>query len=458
MGLLLYGAFLPHRRLEIGYLSILGVLLTALFVLGDLETASDDFFLINPFTNFMKLLVLAGSTLSLILSLDYIAHKQKQRYEFPILMLFATLGMMMMISSNHLLSLYIALEIQSLSLYVLAAFHRDSGSVSEAGLKYFILGALSSGLLLYGASLLYGYTGHADFQGIATALNNDTISIGGVIGMTFIAAGMAFKLSLAPFHMWTPDVYEGTSSEITAFLAIAPKIAAMALFLRLLYEPFGSIVPLWQQVLIFMALASMLLGAFTALFQTNLKRLLAYSAISHMGYALVGVIPATLEGLSAVVVYMTIYLIMISGVFGIILCLRREGRYIKEISHFAGLSRTHPLMALAMAIFMFSMIGLPPLAGFFAKLSVFIAAINAGFYLVVIVAVLTSVVAAFYYLRIIMLMYFKEPVEPYFDPPRNDLVLGMVAVMCLGTLLFFFYPFPLVDNAIHAVTPLITSP
>ena len=460
MGLLLYGAFFSHKRLEIGYLSTLGIFITALLVLGQPQatvSAFNNLFIVNGFIIFMKLLVLIGTTVSLILSFHYIERKQKDRFEFPILMLFATLGMMMMISANHLLSLYIGLEIQSLSLYVLAAFHRDSRRASEAGLKYFVLGALSSGLLLYGTSLVYGYTGTADFQGIAAALD-ETVSIGAIIGMVFMVAGIGFKLSLAPFHMWTPDVYEGATSEVTAFLAIAPKIAAMALFLRVLYEPFGGIIAMWQQILIFMAVASMLLGAFTALFQTNLKRLLAYSAIGHMGYALLGVIAGTPAGLSAVIVYMTIYLIMISGIFGILLCLHKEGRYLKEIAHLAGLSQTHPLMALAMAIFMFSMIGLPPLAGFFAKLSVFIAAIEAGFYLLVILAVLTSVVAAFYYLRIIMLMYFQDPLEPFFDPPKNDLVVGMIAVMCLGTLLFFVYPVPIVDNAVQAVESLMIPP
>ena len=397
----------------------------------------------------MKIVVLGASSLALVLSLDYLRHAKAERFEYPLLMLFATLGMMMMISANNLLSLYIGLELQSLSLYVLAAIRRDTMRSSEAGLKYFVLGALSSGMLLYGITMVYGFAGTTEFEKLARVLitaEGVTPEFGIIIGLVFVAAGLAFKVSAVPFHMWTPDVYEGAPTPVTAFFAAAPKLAAIALLLRVMIGPFGPLADQWQQIFIVVSAGSMILGAFAAINQTNLKRLLAYSSIGHVGYALVGLAAGGVGGVRSVIVYMTIYVVMTVGTWACVLCMRQHDRMVENIDDLSGLSRTHPMLALAMGIFMFSMAGIPPLAGFFAKLYVFLAAVEAQLYTLAIIGVLSSVVAAYYYLRIVKLMYFDEPKDPLYRPIGRELG-WVIAGTGLFTLFFFIYPAPILNAA-----------
>jgi NADH-quinone oxidoreductase subunit N len=393
----------------------------------------------------MKLLTLTGAAAALLMSLDYWRGHGQLKFEFPVLVLLATTGMMMMISANDLISLYVGLELQSLSLYVIAAFDRDSARSSEAGLKYFVLGALSSGMLLYGASLIYGFTGSTAFATIAEAVQPSGANLGLVFGLVFLMAGFAFKISAVPFHMWTPDVYEGAPTPVTAFFSGAPKLAAFALTVRALVTAFPAITVEWQQIVTFLAIASMGLGAFAAIGQTNIKRLMAYSSIGHMGFALVGLAAGTSEGVEGVIVYLAIYLAMTLGTFACILAMRRNGSMVENIDALSGLSRTNPLMAFTLAMLLFSLAGIPPLAGFFAKFYVFLAAIHAGLYSLAVIGVLLSAIAAYYYLRIIKLMYFDAPAER-FDPMPMALAT-VLTVTGLFTLLFFVYPSPLVSIA-----------
>jgi NADH-quinone oxidoreductase subunit N len=367
------------------------------------------------------------------------------------LALLSTVGMLMMISANSLLALYLGLELQSLALYVMTAFLRDQTRSSEAGLKYFVLGALASGLLLYGCSLIYGFTGTLSFDGLAqifraSAEAGTPISTGVLIGLVFLAAGLAFKLAAVPFHMWTPDVYEGAPTPVTAFLAAAPKVAAMGLTLRVFYQAFGEWTEQWQQIVVFISVASMLLGSFAAIGQTNIKRLMAYSSIGHIGFALVGLAAGTRDGAQSVLLYMAIYVIMTIGTFGCILLMRRGGRAVEEIDDLAGLDRTQPVLAAAMAIFMFSLAGIPPLAGFFAKIYVFYAAIDAGLVELAVIGVLASVVGAFYYIRIVKVMYFDEAREPLDRPAGREfaVIIGGAAVF---NLVFCLHPSPLWQQA-----------
>ncbi len=459
MALLMFGAFRGDRStrtaagLAIGAFAV--ALLVVVFGVGSTpSTAFDGLVVVDPFSVFMKVLVLLGAALTLIMSLGFIRRENMERAEFPVLVLFATLGMMMMVSANDLMSLYIGLELQSLSLYVVAAFQRESLRSTEAGLKYFVLGALASGMLLYGCSLVYGFTGTTRFAALAALFAAEDASTGVVVGLVFIAAGLAFKVSAVPFHMWTPDVYEGAPTPVTAFFSVAPKIAAVALLLRVMMQPVGELAADWQQIIVFISVASMLLGAFAALVQTNIKRLMAYSSIGHIGYALIGLAAGTEDGVRGVLVYMSIYLAMNVGVFGCILAMRRQDRMVEGISDLAGLSRTHPMMALLFGIFMFSMAGIPPLAGFFGKLYVFIAAIDAELYVLAVIGVLSSVVAAFYYLRIVKTMYFDEAIDP-FDTPMGRELSYVLAGTGLFTLLFFVYPAPLLSAAQTAAAALI---
>lgn len=461
MALLMIGVFRGDRATRPVAWATVAVMTVAILLTLDAggmrEVTFNGLFVMDRFGVFMKVLVLIGSALSVILSLGYIEREQMRRFEFPVLMLLSTVGMLMMVSANDLISLYVGLEMQSLALYVIAAFRRDYAKSSEAGLKYFVLGALSSGMLLYGASMVYGFAGTTGFDGLAALFSAGTpASAGLIVGLVFVAAGLAFKISAVPFHMWTPDVYEGAPTPVTAFFAVAPKVAAIALFVRLLIEPFGSLVDEWRQIVYFISIASMLLGSFAAIGQTNIKRLMAYSSIGHIGYALVGLAAGTELGVRGVLFYMAIYIIMTIGTFAVILCMRQQGRMVEGIQDLAGLSRTHPMMALMMLVFMFSMAGIPPTAGFFGKLFVFQAAIEAHLYLLAVIGVLSSVVGAFYYLRIIKLMYFDETVEPL--ERRID---GDVAVVMAGTglftLLFFFFPAPLLDGAAAAAASLFVG-
>src|SRR5882762_1612008 len=373
------------------------------------------------------------------MAMAYNEREKIARFEFPVLILLATTGMLMMISADDLISLYIGLELQSLALYVVAAFKRDTATSSEAGLKYFVLGALSSGMLLYGCSLIYGFSGTTSFEQLAASFAGGTYSIGIIIGIVFVSVGLAFKCSAVPFHMWTPDVYEGAPTPVTAFFSVAPKIAAIALFIRFLVEPFGGLTTEWRQIIWFIAVASMLLGSFAAINQRNIKRLMAYSSIGHVGYALIGLAAGSAIGIRGVLFYMAIYLVMNLGTFAVILCMQRDGKMVEEIADLAGLSKTQPGLAAALCIFMFSMAGIPPLAGFLSKLYVFLAAIDAGLYGLAVIGVLASVVGAYYYLRIIKLMYFDEPTGSFDKVVGREMQVVLVATAFV-TFLFFVVP------------------
>jgi NADH-quinone oxidoreductase subunit N len=383
----------------VGWLAVLVMLVSGGLVLtGTGEgTAFNGLFVIDGFATFTKVMVLAASALTLILSLGWLAQEQMAKFEYSVLVVFATLGMLMMISANDMMSLYVGLELQSLALYVVAAFKRDSVKSTEAGLKYFVLGSVASGMLLYGASMVYGFAGTTNFETLAEALSTGHVHTGVVVGLVFVMAGLAFKVSAAPFHMWTPDVYEGAPTPVTAFFALAPKIAAIALFTRVLTGPFGDLIDAWQQVVWLIALLSMIVGSFGAIGQTNIKRLMAYSSIGHMGYALIGLVVGNEAGINGVLIYLAVYIFMNIGAFAIILSMRQKGRAVEGIADLAGLSKTSPLMAAALSIFMFSMAGIPPMAGFFGKFYVFIAAVQAEMYGLAVIGVLTSVVGAYYY-------------------------------------------------------------
>ena len=396
--------------------------------------AFGDAFITDPFARFMKVLTLIGSVVTLIMSVGFAKAEKFDKFEYPVLILLATLGMMLMISANDMIALYLGLELQSLALYVVAAINRDSLRSTEAGLKYFVLGALSSGMLLYGISLVYGYTGNTGFDEIAAALGGGERQLGLVFGLVFVLAGLAFKISAVPFHMWTPDVYEGAPTPVTAFFAAAPKMAAMALLVRVTMGAFEPIAPDWQQIIVFISIASMVLGSFAAIGQTNIKRLMAYSSIGHMGFALVGLAANSQAGVRGVVIYMLIYLVMTLGTFAFILAMRRKDGNVEQISDLAGLSATNPVMATILTILMFSLAGIPPLAGFWAKWYVFLAAIDAELYALAVIGVLASVVGAYYYLRIIKIMWFDEPVGGFL-PMAGELRLVLGALRRLRAVL-----------------------
>jgi len=398
-----------------GVIAVIGlVLMVAVLAVLLLQPATgvlfNGNFIVDGFAQYMKALVLGAAAVTILISLSSAKEHGIDKFEYTILVLLATLGMMIMVSSNDLMTLYIGLELQSLALYVVAAMKRDDAKATEAGLKYFVLGALSSGMLLYGASLVYGFTGTTQLDYILGQLSGEERSIGLVFGMVFLLAGVAFKISAVPFHMWTPDVYEGAPTPVTAFFAAAPKVAAMALFIRLTSVSFGPITQDWQQIVIFLSIASMVLASFAAIGQNNLKRILAYSSIGHIGFALVGLSSGTELGVEGVAIYMAIYVVMTVGMFAALLALKTEdGRPVETISDLAGLAQVRPFIAGIIAIIMFSLIGLPPLAGFFAKWQVFLAAIEQGLYILAVLGVLASAISAFYYLRVIKVMYFDEP-------------------------------------------------
>jgi len=431
MALLMLGAYGGGERQtgRIVWLSAALMAVLGLWIAGGGEGEGIAFggdFVVDGFARFAKTLILLSSAVMLLLGEGYLARRRILRFEYPILILLATLGMCMMVSSGGLIPLYMGLELQSLSLYVVAAFNRDSPRSTEAGLKYFVLGALSSGLLLYGASLIYGYTGSTRFETIAHVVEAEGVSLGLTFGLVFICAALAFKVSAAPFHMWTPDVYEGSPTPVTAFFATAPKVAAGALFARVLFDGFGHAVAEWQQVLVFVSIASMFLGAIAAIGQTNLKRLMAYSSIGHMGFALVGLAAGTEAGAQSLLMYLVVYVIMNFGVFAFILAMERDGRPVVAISDLAGLSRVRPGCALAIAILMFSLAGLPPMVGFFAKFFVFKAAVDAGLTPVVVAGVVASAIGAYYYMNIVRVMYLSEPGQPL------ELRLGQLQNAVLG--------------------------
>src|SRR6202165_4164295 len=425
MALLVLGAYRGQGAtklvtgLAVGLLVVVG-LLELMLPAGKLTTFGGSF-IVDDFARFLKILALIGSAATLILSAEFLADPSRRIFEYAILVLLSTLGMMVLISAGDLIMLYLGLELMSLALYVVAASNRDNAKSTEAGLKYFVLGALSSGMLLYGASLIYGFTGTVSFTGIAAAARTGDVGI--VFGLVFLLAGLCFKVSAVPFHMWTPDVYEGAPTPVTAFFASAPKVAALAVFTRVALTAFPGIVSQWQQIVVFVAIA-------------------------HMGFALVGLAAGTVEGAQGVLVYIAIYVAMTLGTFAVILTMKRNGQHVETIGDFAGLSRTNPLLAFFFAMLLFSLAGIPPLAGFFAKFYVFVAAIKAGLFTLAVVGVLASVVGAFYYLTIIKVMYFDEPLGRL-DPMRMEL-RTVLAVAGLFNIFFFVYPWPLVSMATSA--------
>ena len=456
MALLMLGAFRGESANKlIFWLAIVTLILAfgaLLLMPATGSVAFDGAFIFDPFARFMKLLTLIGSAAVITMSFDYLRQARLMKFEYPVLILLASVGMMMMISANDLLALYLGVELQSLALYVLATFRTSSVRSSEAGLKYFVLGALSSGMLLYGCSLIYGFTGTTGFTGIAAAAGTSSPNLGLIFGLVFFMAGLAFKVSAVPFHMWTPDVYEGAPTPVTAFFATAPKVAAMAMFLRAVLVAFPDVTHQWQQIVVFISIASMVLAAFAAIGQTNIKRLMAYSSIGHMGFALVGLAAADAAGVQAVIIYLAIYLVMNLGVFACILAMRRSEGRVEEIDELAGLSRNNPMMAFLLAMLLFSLAGIPPLAGFFGKFYVFLAAINSGLYTLAVIGVLSSVVGAYYYLRIVKIMYFDEPADA-FEPMPGALKI-MLFVSGILVIFFFTYPAPLVAAASAAAKSL----
>ena len=456
MFFLMVGVFRKQDPVRgVAFMAIFAFVIAAFMALATNAAPTVTFsgmFVVNAFTGFAKVLVLLGAGFAMVLMLPWARREGIARFELPVLMVFAVLGMMMMVSANDLLALYVGLELQSLSLYVLAAFHRGSLRATEAGVKYFVLGALASGLLLYGSSLIYGFAGTTSFDGLASALSNAQENVGVIVGVVFVISGFAFKVSAVPFHMWTPDVYEGAPTPVTAFFSVAPKIAALCLFLRVLVGPFDDLLFQWRQVLIVVCVASMLWGAVAAIAQTNIKRLMAYSSIGHVGYALIGLVAATPEGARGMIYYMLIYLFMNVGTFAVILAMRVKDRYVEGIDDLSGLSKTNPAIALALTILMFSMAGIPPLAGFFGKYFVFMAAINAGLIPLAVIGVLSSVIGAFYYLRLIKIMYFDDSVEGFDKPDLStSVVIGVCAV---AVVVFILVPEPLLSGADAAAAAL----
>jgi NADH-quinone oxidoreductase subunit N len=455
LAMITIGAVMRNRATKIVDMLAI-VLLAAACILvagqgGEKVVTFEGAFVTDGFARFMKLLTLAGSIVAMLLSMDYLERRSIRKFEYAILVVLSTLGMLMMISANDLIGLYLGLELQSLALYVVASIHRDDAKSAEAGLKYFVLGALSSGMLLYGASLIYGFTGNVNFDTIANVLQGKAAT-GAVFGLVFVAAGLAFKVSAVPFHMWTPDVYEGSPTPVTAFFAGAPKMAAIALFVRVMMEAFPGITQQWQQIVTFLAIASMALGAFAAIGQQNLKRLMAYSSIGNMGYALTSLAAGSEAGVQGVAVFMATYLMMTAGVFACILALRTEQGHAETISDLAGLARSRPGMAFILAMLMFSLIGIPPLAGFFGKFYAFAAAIEAKLYILAVIGIVASVVSAFYYLRIVKVMYFDEPTASYAEGALE--VKGVIALTFGFVFLFGIFAGPMVDAAAAAAKSL----
>ncbi len=445
MGALMFAVYTGKDRMAS---MLIWVTALVMFALGGwiavqpagVQTAFHGAFVEDAFSRFAKVLMLWASGLVLLLSQDYLSRNDMLKFEFPILISLAVLGMMMMVSAGDLMSLYMGLELQSLSLYVIAAFRRDSLRSTEAGLKYFVLGALSSGMLLYGASFIYGTTGTTNFAGITSVIASEGMGLGLLFGMVFMTVGMAFKISAAPFHMWTPDVYEGSPTPVTAFFASAPKMAAAGLIARVMHDAFGLATADWGQIIAMLSLLSMFLGAVAAIGQTNIKRLMAYSSIAHMGFALMGLASGTLAGVQAMLIYMAIYVVMNLGTFAFILNMEKDGRAVTDIRALGMYSKASPGRAMALAILMFSLAGIPPLVGFFGKLFVLQAAINAGYSWLAIGGVIASVIGAFYYLRIIYYMYFGSETDglDVKMPTLHYAVLAIsAAIMLFGAINLF---------------------
>ncbi len=447
MFLLILGVFKKNSSNLIQNISLIILLTTAVITFNETIGIQKTLLfngsvVIDYLSSFMKIITLVAAFLVLVISSNYLKVFKIFKIEYPILILSSVLGMMIMISSNDLIVFYMGLELQSLSLYVLATFNRDQLKSSEAGLKYFVLSALSSGLLLYGCSLIYGFTGSTNFEMISSQLNSDDYAL--TFGIVFILVGLAFKISAVPFHMWAPDVYEGSPTSVTLFFTMVPKIAALTVFIRFLYVPFFNLIDQWQMILIFLSIASMLFGAIAAIGQTNLKRLVAYSSISHVGYALAGLATGSNDGIQSSVIYFTIYILMNLGLFSCLLMMRRNNKYYEEIDDLSGLSKNHPLLSLSLLVILFSLAGIPPLAGFFAKFYIFKSVLEQSMYFLAIVGLLSTVVAAFYYLRIIKIMYFDQEKEKY-DTDHGLWIKFSLTASTLLILIYFIFPSQLIE-------------
>ena len=440
MFLLMLGVFIKKSFNLVYLLTILSLIFAIALILNqpdEIIKIFNDSYIIDRLSIFMKVLTLLFCLFVLLSSKDYVKSNSIDKIEYPIIILSSTLGMVLMISSYDLIIFYLGLELQSLSLYILASFKRNNERSTEAGLKYFVLSALASGLLLYGCSLIYGFTGSTNFEIISTNLNE--ANTGAVFGIVFIIVGLAFKVSAVPFHMWTPDVYEGSPTSVTSFFALVPKIAAISVFIRFMYVPFINVIDQWQTIIIFLSIASMILGAVAAIGQNNIKRLMAYSTIGHMGYALAGLATGTNQGIQSTIVYLTIYLVMNLGAFGCIFMMKRENIFYENINDLSGLSKNHPMLAFSFLIILFSLAGIPPLAGFFAKFYIFMAVIEVKMYALAIIGLVTTVVSSFYYLRIVKVVYFDRPKKPFDESYdwglKSTLILSSILI-----LIYFIYP------------------
>ena len=447
MFLLILGVFKKNSSILIQNISLIVLLITAVIIFNETlainqTTLFNDSIIIDYFSSFMKIVTLIAAFLVLLISTNYLKTFKIFKIEYPILILSSVLGMMVMISSNDLIVFYMGLELQSLALYVLATFNRDQLKSSEAGLKYFVLSALSSGLLLYGCSLIYGFTGSTNFNVIAYQLNSSEYMI--TFGIVFILVGLAFKISAVPFHMWAPDVYEGSPTSVTLFFTMVPKIAALTVFIRFLYVPFLNLIDQWQMILIFLSIASMLFGAIAAIGQTNIKRLIAYSSIGHIGYTLAGLATGSNDGIQSSVIYITIYIIMNLGLFSCLLMMKRNNKYYENIEDLSGLSKNHPLLSFSLLIILFSLAGIPPLAGFFAKFYIFKSVLEQSMYFLAIVGLLSTVIAAFYYLRIIKIIYFDKEKEKY-DTDHSLWLKFSLTASTLLVLMYFIFPNQLIE-------------
>ena len=438
--LLMLGVFLKNSFNLIFNLSSIIIILTIAIIFNRPSIEEKIFlnsFTRDSFSNFFKILILISSLFVLNASKNYIVDKKLDKFEYPIIILLSILGMFFMVSSNDIIIFYLGLELQSLSLYILASIDRDNLKSSESGIKYFILSALSSGLLLYGCSLLYGFTGSTNFDLIANELNKE--NTGAVFAMVFILVGLAFKVSAVPFHMWTPDVYEGAPTAITSYFAVVPKVAGLAVLIKFMFIPFSNILSEWQTIIIFISIASMILGAIAAIGQKNIKRLLAYSSIGHIGYALAGVATGNVSGYQSAIVYISIYVIMNIGIFSCLYFLKKDGEYKENISDLSGVSKKHPLLAISFLIILFSLAGIPPLGGFFAKFYVFSAVLEQKMFALAIIGLLTTVISAFYYLKIIKIIYFDDSAIT-FDDVKNKTAQVSIFISCSILLTFFLYP------------------
>ena len=438
--LLMIGVFLKNSFNLIFNLSSIIIIITTATIFNRPNIEEKIFlesFTRDAFSNFFKILILISSLFVLNTSKNYIIDKKLDKFEYPIIILLSILGMFFMVSSNDIILFYLGLELQSLSLYILASIDRDNLKSSESGIKYFILSALSSGLLLYGCSLLYGFSGSTNFDLIANELNKE--NIGAVFAMVFILVGLAFKISAVPFHMWTPDVYEGAPTSITSYFAVVPKVAGLAVLIKFMFIPFSNILSEWQTIIIFISIASMILGAVAAISQKNIKRLLAYSSIGHIGYALAGVATGNISGYQSAIVYISIYVIMNIGIFSCLYLLKKDGEYKENISDLSGVSKKHPLLAISFLIILFSLAGIPPLGGFFAKFYIFSAVLEQQMFTLAIIGLLTTVISAFYYLKIIKIIYFDDSAIT-FDAVKNKKAQASILISCSILLTFFLYP------------------